>query len=106
MAFDKIHRTTLFFYGLKYVLTYRFLKEKSPLICGLVMHNKCNLNCLHCRITERPDDKLSFEGESFILKVASRFFGVIGNINLTMLSNTHTIKVSWQQLFIQMGHIQ
>jgi MoaA/NifB/PqqE/SkfB family radical SAM enzyme len=61
MAFDKIHRTTLFFYGLKYVLTYRFLKEKTPLICGLVMHNKCNLNCLHCRITERPDDKLSFE---------------------------------------------
>jgi MoaA/NifB/PqqE/SkfB family radical SAM enzyme len=25
------------------------------------MHNKCNLNCLHCRITERPDHNLSFE---------------------------------------------
>lgn len=61
MAFNKTHRTTLFIYGLKYVLTYRFLKDKVPLICGLVMHNKCNLNCLHCRITERPDDSLSFE---------------------------------------------
>ncbi len=49
------------FYGLKYVLSYRFLKEKPPLICGLVMHNKCNLKCLHCRVTERPAEKLSFE---------------------------------------------
>ena len=50
-----------FFFGLKYVVTYRFLKEKTPLICGLVMHNKCNLNCIHCRITERPADILTFE---------------------------------------------
>jgi len=49
------------YYGLKYVLSYRFLKEKTPLICGLVMHNKCNLKCLHCRITERPAENLSFE---------------------------------------------
>jgi Fe-coproporphyrin III synthase len=56
-----------FFYGLKYVLTYRFLKEKKPLICGLVMHNKCNLNCLHCRITDRPDNAISFdEAKNFI----------------------------------------
>jgi len=49
------------FYGVKYVLTYRFLKEKNPLICGLVMNNKCNLKCLHCRINERPPNNLSFE---------------------------------------------
>ncbi len=49
------------FYGIKYVLSYRFLKEKTPLICGLVMHNKCNLKCLHCRINERPPNNLSFE---------------------------------------------
>ena len=48
-------------YGMKYVLTYKFFRGTTPLICGLVMHNKCNLRCLHCRITERPDDKLSFE---------------------------------------------
>jgi MoaA/NifB/PqqE/SkfB family radical SAM enzyme len=56
-----------FFYGLKYVLSYRFLKEKTPLICGLVMHNKCNLNCLHCRITERPDKNLSFEDSKTLI---------------------------------------
>ena len=49
------------YYGLKYVISYRFLKEKTPLICGLVMHNKCNLKCLHCRITERSAENLSYE---------------------------------------------
>jgi MoaA/NifB/PqqE/SkfB family radical SAM enzyme len=48
-------------FGLKYVLSYRLLNERRPLICGLVMHNRCNLKCLHCRITERPDESLSFE---------------------------------------------
>jgi len=54
-------------FGLKYVLTYRFLKDKTPLICGLVMHNKCNLNCRHCRITERPADILTFEESKGII---------------------------------------
>jgi len=49
------------FFGLKYVISYKLLNEKKPLICGLVMHNKCNLRCLHCRITDRPDESLSFE---------------------------------------------
>jgi MoaA/NifB/PqqE/SkfB family radical SAM enzyme len=49
------------FFGLKYVLSYRLLNVKKPLICGLVVHNRCNLKCLHCRITERPDESLSFE---------------------------------------------
>ncbi|MFC2123736.1 radical SAM protein [Bacteroidota bacterium] len=48
-------------YGIKYVFTYNFLKEKNPLICGLVMHNRCNLDCCHCTITERPTKKLSYE---------------------------------------------
>ena len=48
-------------FGLRYVLSYRFLGTKTPLICGLVMNNKCNLKCLHCRITERPDENLSFK---------------------------------------------
>ena len=48
-------------FGLKYVLTCRFMRNPAPLICGLVMHNKCNLNCLHCRINSRPTDKLTFD---------------------------------------------
>lgn len=54
-------------FGLKYILTYRILKEKTPLICGLVMHNNCNLKCLHCRITERPDQSLSFEDSKTLI---------------------------------------
>lgn len=47
-------------YGLRYVLSYRSSQTPPPLICGIVLHNKCNLKCLHCRITERPADTLSF----------------------------------------------
>lgn len=85
-------------FGLKYVLTYRFMRNPAPLICGLVMHNKCNLNCLHCRINSRPADKLTFErakwlidafynegGGQFILRAVNHFFGATGNICLTML---------------------
>jgi MoaA/NifB/PqqE/SkfB family radical SAM enzyme len=61
MVLNKTIKLAHFFFGLKYVLNYSFLKEKAPLICGLVMHNKCNLNCIHCRITKRPACNLNFE---------------------------------------------
>lgn len=48
-------------FGLKYVFIARFLNNPPPLICGLVMHNKCNLNCLHCRINRRPPYDLAYE---------------------------------------------
>jgi len=61
MIINKRFSIAHYLFGLRFVLTYRFLNGKTPLICGLVMHNKCNLNCLHCRITERPAESLSFE---------------------------------------------
>ncbi|MCX6329381.1 MAG: radical SAM protein [Bacteroidia bacterium] len=64
---DKPLKVKHLFFGLKYVTTYRFLKEKKPLICGLVMHNNCNLNCLHCRITDRPACNLSFEESKSVI---------------------------------------
>jgi MoaA/NifB/PqqE/SkfB family radical SAM enzyme len=67
MGFYKAPGIMHFFYGLKYVLAYRFRKEKTPLICGLVMHNKCNLKCLHCRIPERPSYILGFEESKSII---------------------------------------
>jgi MoaA/NifB/PqqE/SkfB family radical SAM enzyme len=67
MGFYKAPGLTPLFFGLKYVLSYRFRKEKTPLICGLVMHNICNLNCLHCRITERPSCSLGFEESKSII---------------------------------------
>lgn len=48
-------------FGLKYVASYRLQKNPAPLICGLNMHNKCNLNCLHCRITSRQEESLTYE---------------------------------------------
>jgi MoaA/NifB/PqqE/SkfB family radical SAM enzyme len=48
-------------YGLNYVLRYHLFKDHAPLICGLVLTNKCNLRCRHCRITARGNKNLSFE---------------------------------------------
>jgi MoaA/NifB/PqqE/SkfB family radical SAM enzyme len=48
-------------FGLRYVLSYRLLANPAPLICGLNLHNRCNLKCHHCRITERSDESLTFE---------------------------------------------
>ena len=48
-------------FGIKYVVTYPFKKKKTPLICGLVMHNNCNLRCRHCTIYDRPEHKLTYQ---------------------------------------------
>jgi len=52
------------FFGLKYVISYRLSNVKKPLICGLVVHNRCNLKCLHCRITDRPEENGTFPLET------------------------------------------
>ena len=49
------------FYGIKYLAKYWFLGKNSPLICGLVLHNKCNLRCRHCTIVDRPAASMSFD---------------------------------------------
>ena len=48
-------------YGIKYVINHQIFKKNTPLICGIVMHNKCNLQCRHCRITSRETKAISFE---------------------------------------------
>jgi hypothetical protein len=40
-------------YGAKYVLTCRLRGKAPPLIRGLVLTNRCNLRCRHCRVHER-----------------------------------------------------
>ena len=50
-----------FVFGINYVLRYHLLRQQMPLICGLVLTNKCNLRCGHCRIPARGDMHLSFE---------------------------------------------
>jgi Fe-coproporphyrin III synthase len=47
-------------YGLKYVLDRRVLGRSTPLIRGLVLTNRCNLRCQHCRVHERGAQDLNF----------------------------------------------
>lgn len=47
-------------YGLKYMANHWLLRKTNPLICGLVLHNNCNMNCRHCTIVERPANKMSY----------------------------------------------
>lgn len=35
-------------YGIRYLLRYRLRRDHPPLICGLVLTNRCNLRCRHC----------------------------------------------------------
>lgn len=48
-------------FGIKYVLRDHVLKQRAPLICGLVLTNRCNLQCRHCRVGTRDDKELRFE---------------------------------------------
>jgi MoaA/NifB/PqqE/SkfB family radical SAM enzyme len=48
-------------YGIKYVINHQVFKKNTPLICGLVISNRCNLQCRHCRIADRGIKDLSFE---------------------------------------------
>jgi MoaA/NifB/PqqE/SkfB family radical SAM enzyme len=48
------------FFGTKYLANYWFLGKDSPLICGLVLHNKCNLRCRHCRVVDRETAPMTF----------------------------------------------
>jgi MoaA/NifB/PqqE/SkfB family radical SAM enzyme len=47
-------------YGVKYVLRHHLFRKHDPLIRGLVLTNRCNLRCRHCRVTARGDKDLSF----------------------------------------------
>ena len=58
-------------YGIKYLTKYWILGKKSPLICGLVLHNKCNLRCRHCTIIDRPTASMSFDEA---IKVIDSFY--------------------------------
>jgi MoaA/NifB/PqqE/SkfB family radical SAM enzyme len=50
-----------FLYGIRYIVNRRIFRQDTPLICGLVLHNKCNLHCRHCQVNSRDTDAMSFE---------------------------------------------
>lgn len=47
-------------YGLKYVFAHHVLGRKLPLIRGLVLTNRCNLQCKHCRLADHGEKDLDF----------------------------------------------
>jgi len=47
-------------YGLKYVIGRRLFGKTTPLIRGLVLTNRCNLRCRHCRVDARGPMDLGF----------------------------------------------
>ncbi len=48
-------------FGLKYVAAHHLSGRATPLIRGLVLSNRCNLKCRHCRVSERGSRDLSFQ---------------------------------------------
>lgn len=59
-------------FGIKYLANHWFLGRPSPLICGLVLHNKCNLRCRHCTVVDRPTPAISYNEA---IKVMDTFYG-------------------------------
>ena len=56
-----------FFYGIKYIIGHKIFKQNTPLICGIVLHNKCNLHCRHCRVNSRDTDAIGFEEATAVI---------------------------------------
>ena len=58
-------------YGIKYLINHQIFKKSTPLICGLTITNKCNLQCRHCRVSSRGTKHTNFKE---IIKVVDSFY--------------------------------
>jgi MoaA/NifB/PqqE/SkfB family radical SAM enzyme len=47
-------------FGLLYVISYHVRRKARPLTRGLVLTNRCNLRCRHCRVVDRGAKDLGF----------------------------------------------
>jgi Fe-coproporphyrin III synthase len=47
-------------FGLSYLIDYHVRRKSRPLTRGLVLTNRCNLRCRHCRVRDRGEKDLSF----------------------------------------------
>jgi Predicted Fe-S oxidoreductases len=48
-------------YGLSYLLKTKVLGREIPFIGGLVLNEKCNLRCAHCKVSNRAIPDLSYD---------------------------------------------
>lgn len=58
-------------YGIRYIVNHQIFNRETPLICGLVVTNKCNLRCRHCQVVKRNSADSSFEE---IIAVINSFY--------------------------------
>jgi MoaA/NifB/PqqE/SkfB family radical SAM enzyme len=58
-------------YGVQFIMNHQIFNKNTPLICGIVVHNKCNLRCRHCRIPDRGQKEMNFEE---IISVMNSFY--------------------------------
>ena len=56
-----------FAYGIKYIIGRQVLQKDTPLICGLVLHNKCNLRCRHCDVVSRDTPAMRFSEATSVI---------------------------------------
>ena len=47
-------------YGLRFVIGHHLFRRTRPLIRGLVLTNRCNLECRHCKLVSRGPKDLTF----------------------------------------------
>jgi len=47
-------------YGIRYIVNRRIFKARTPLICGLTVTDRCNLQCRHCKVANRGIPDLTF----------------------------------------------
>jgi len=57
------------FFGLRYIVNYWITGKPGPLICGLVLHNKCNLKCRHCTVIERPNSGITYDEAKEVIDI-------------------------------------
>ncbi len=56
-------------YGINYLIQTKIFKKDIPFIGGLVINEKCNLNCKHCRVSNRKIPDLSYKDIERGLKI-------------------------------------
>jgi len=64
-----IKQLSYLFYGLNYVIQTKIFRKEIPFIGGMVINERCNLHCKHCRVSNRKLPDLSLKDIEKGLKI-------------------------------------
>jgi MoaA/NifB/PqqE/SkfB family radical SAM enzyme len=56
-------------YGINYLIQTKIFRREIPFIGGLVINEKCNLKCKHCKVSNREIPDLSYKNIERGLKI-------------------------------------